>query len=145
MNPFSLFLLSLFVFLVHAQTTDATRKEFEALQGQWTLEWGERNGEKVTFPARAIFTIKGNKYCFGDKEMIVLKIDPTCQPKLLDLTFVDPDDLAKGQTAEGIYRLDGDSMVWCWYTGEGVKQRPLDFKTERGSELVIYGFKRFTK
>jgi hypothetical protein len=33
-------------------------------------------------------------------------------------------------------------MVWCWYTGEGVKKRPLEFRAERDSERIVYGFTR---
>lgn len=121
---------------------EANKKELDLLKGNWILVWGERDGVKVDFPKSRTFTIRGNKYCHGDRELILLKIDPTCTPKLLDLTFVDEEDEAKGQTAEGIYKVDGDMMVWCWYTGDGVKQRPLEFQAPKESQRVVLAYKR---
>ncbi len=120
----------------------AVKKDLDAMQGDWTLRWGEREGQQVDFPPGHVYTIRGDKYCLKDRELVRLKLDPTCNPKLLDLTFVDEDDAAKGQTAEGIYKLEGDTMVWCWYTGDGVKQRPVEFKPEKGSERLVYRFVR---
>lgn len=121
---------------------DLARKDLEAMQGMWQLSWGERNGRKFDFPGGREFTIRGNKYCFGDQELMLLKLDPSCNPRLLDMIIVDKDDGARGQTVEGIYKIDGDTMVWCWYLGDGVKQRPLEFKTAPNSGRVIYGYAR---
>jgi hypothetical protein len=43
---------------------------------------------------------------------------------------------------EGIYKIEGDTMVWCCYTGEGVKQRPQEFRAPRGWDGTVYHMTR---
>ncbi len=117
-------------------------KDLAAMQGDWALAWLERRGEKIPIERPAILTIRGKKYLYGKRELLSLKIDPGFSPKLIDLTILAPEDEAKGTTLEGIYKIEGDTMVWCFYAGEGVKQRPLEFRTAPGSGLIIHGFKR---
>ena len=58
--------------------------------------------------------------------------------------MIDLTDLleAKGLKAEGIYKLDGDQLVICFQANEGVRQRPLEFATEPGSEKFLLWFER---
>ena len=46
-------------------------------------------------------------------------IDPTASPMTIDVTFAEGD--AKGKTALGIYKLDGDLLTIC-RAGPGVAQ-----------------------
>src|SRR5262249_21999194 len=96
----------------------AKAKDLAAFQGDWHVQWVERDGKKVELGADAVYTIKGNKWLLGDREISSIEIDPSCNPKLLDLTRL-IDDQRKGFKMEGIYKIEGDTMVWCCYTGEG--------------------------
>jgi uncharacterized protein (TIGR03067 family) len=115
----------------------AKAKQLAAFQGKWRVDWIERDGEKVEMGEDAVYTIKGNKWLKGDREISSIKIDPSFMPKLLDLTRL-VDDAKKGFKMEGIYKLDGDTMVWCCYTGEGTKERPTEFRAPKGWDGTLY-------
>jgi uncharacterized protein (TIGR03067 family) len=119
----------------------AKRKDLAAFQGQWLVRSVERDGETIELGEEAIYTIKGNKWLFGDREISSIEIDPSCSPKLLDLTRL-IDDARRGFTMEGIYKIERDTMVWCCYTGEGAKQRPQEFRAERGWDGTVYHMTR---
>jgi uncharacterized protein (TIGR03067 family) len=119
----------------------AKAKDLAAFQGQWRVRWIERDGEKIEMDEDAVYTIKGNKWLRGDREISSIEIDPGYTPRLLDLTRL-VDDGKKGFKMEGIYKIDGDTMVWCCYTGEGVKQRPQEFKAQRGWDGTVYHMTR---
>jgi RNA polymerase sigma factor (sigma-70 family) len=143
-------------------TADIEKKALAALQGDWQLQWFEQEGEKWTYKLGAdgwalqrfenegakgspkrTYTIRGNKLYEGNDEKALLKVDPTCTPKLLDITFTDPADLTKGRAAEGIYKIEGDSMLWCYSMDfEGVKQRPGVFRAAKGSKFLVSSFTR---
>jgi uncharacterized protein (TIGR03067 family) len=119
----------------------AKAKDLAAFQGEWRVRWVERDGEKTELGAEAVYTIKGNKWLLGDREISSIAIDPSCNPKLLDLTRLIPDQ-RKGFKMEGIYKIEGDTMVWCCHTGEGVKQRPTEFRADRGWDGTMYHMTR---
>ena len=119
----------------------AKAKELAAFQGEWRVNWVERDGEKTEQEQDAIYTIKGNKWLRGETEISSIEIDPSPNPRLLDLTRL-IDDAKKGLKMEGIYKLEGDTMVWCIYTGEGTKQRPLEFRAPHGWDGTVYHMTR---
>jgi len=116
-------------------------KQLAAFQGEWRVDWIERDGEKVEMGEDAVYTIKGNKWLKGDREISSIEIDPSSMPKLLDLTRL-VDDAKKGFKMEGIYKIDGDTMVWCCYTGEGTKERPTEFRSLKGWDGTLYHMTR---
>ena len=91
------------------------------ISGRLADHWIERDGEKTELDEDAVYTIKGNKWLKGDREISSIEIDPSFMPKFLDLTRL-VDDERKGSKMEGVYKLDGDTMEWCCYTGDGTKQ-----------------------
>jgi uncharacterized protein (TIGR03067 family) len=119
----------------------AKAKELAAFQGEWRVNWIERDGEKIELDEDAVYTIKGNKWLRGGREISSIEIDPGFNPKLLDLTRL-IDDARKGFKMEGIYKVDGDTMEWCCYTGEGVKERPQEFRAPRGWDGTVYHMTR---
>jgi uncharacterized protein (TIGR03067 family) len=119
----------------------AKAKELAAFQGEWRVDWVERDGEKIEMGEDAVYTIKGNKWLKGDREISSIEIDPSCMPKALDLTRL-IDDAKKGLKMEGIYKLDGDTMEWCCYTGEGAKERPQTFQAPQGWDGTLYHMTR---
>jgi uncharacterized protein (TIGR03067 family) len=120
----------------------ATAKDLAAFQGTWKIQWAEEDGRKFEFPNSTVLTVQGKKMFLGKQVQCSFEINPHFSPKLLDVTFLAEDDQAKGQTAEGIYMIVGDEMIWCWYNGGGVKKRPLAFSTEKGSGRMIFAFVR---
>jgi uncharacterized protein (TIGR03067 family) len=119
----------------------ARARDLAAFQGDWRVDWVERDGDKVEPGADAVYTIKGDKWLRGGKEISAIRIDPGYTPKLLDLTRL-VDDARKGVTMEGIYRVAGDTMVWCCYTGEGDKRRPQEFRAPKGWDGSVYHMTR---
>ena len=119
----------------------ANAKDLAAFQGDWRVTWIETDGEKTELDEDAVYTIKGNKWLKGKQAISSIVIDPSCTPKLLDLTRL-IDNAKKGVKMEGIYKIEGDTMVWCCYTGEGTKQRPQEFRAERGWDGTVYYMKR---
>jgi uncharacterized protein (TIGR03067 family) len=94
-------------------------------------------------PKGNILTIKGAQWGVkGQKALASFELDPSTNPKTIDLKSLQKDDGSKGEVSEGIYKIDGDTFVTCLYFGQGVKQRPLEFVTKAGSKLIIYGWKR---
>jgi uncharacterized protein (TIGR03067 family) len=116
------------------------KKDLDAHQGQWKVVWVERNGVKTQVEATVVHTIRGNKWFIGELECCVIELDPTCDPKVIDYVNLLPE--GKGVRVEGIYRIDGDSLVWCWEGTDGVPSRPVEFRTERGTSRMMYGFVR---
>jgi uncharacterized protein (TIGR03067 family) len=119
----------------------AKAKDLAAFQGEWRVGWVERDGEKIELGPDAVYTIKGNKWLLGGREISSIEIDPGTNPRLIDLTRL-INDGKKGFKMEGIYKIKGDTMVWCCFTGEGVKQRPREFRAERGWDGTVYHMTR---
>ena len=119
----------------------AKAKDLAAFQGDWRVVAVERDGEKIELDDDSVFTIKGNKWLRGDREISSIEIDPSFTPKLLNLTRL-IDDARKGFKMEGIYKIDGDAMVWCCYTGEGTKLRPQEFRAPQGWDGTVYHMTR---
>jgi uncharacterized protein (TIGR03067 family) len=120
---------------------EARAKDLAAFQGEWRVGWIERDGEKTELGEDAVYTIKGSKWLKGGREISSIAIDPTYTPRLLDLTRL-IDDARKGVKMEGIYKIDGDTMEWCCYTGDGTKQRPTEFRAPKGWDGTLYHMTR---
>ena len=116
------------------------KKDLGAFQGQWKVQWVEREGEKIALDREVIYTIRGSKWLYQDRELCSLGLDPRCNPKLLNLTSLDGD--SKGVTTEGIYKIENDLLTWCWYVEGGVKKRPTEFRAAPGSNCLVYSFIR---
>jgi uncharacterized protein (TIGR03067 family) len=136
--------LGLVVAMLGFSPSDAVKKELDIIQGQWTVKWIEQDGKKFELDER-VCVFRGNK-CTWHKgapqeskgEQATFEIDPTCAPKIIDYTA----PAVNGTKKEGIYKIEGDTMVWCLYEGEGAKNRPSEFKTTPGSDCVMIWFTR---
>jgi uncharacterized protein (TIGR03067 family) len=124
-----------------ANKASPKEKVLAQLQGQWELQWLEREQKREDSDGKAVVTIKGDKWMFGKREIGVIEIDPATNPMVIDIRV--KKDLAeanKGQTLEGIFKLDGDRLTICVSRsrGEAGKERP----TKGNGRMVLEEFKR---
>jgi uncharacterized protein (TIGR03067 family) len=133
--------------------SDAAQKELDRLRGKWTCTGVERDGkEDRSKQARAgagymKMTIRGDTVRFevvilGEKvsQSGTIRIDPTTEPKRIDLTF-DPGQEEAGQTFRGIYALAGDKLRILWPKDE-LERRPTTLRTREGDGSEIHLFER---
>jgi uncharacterized protein (TIGR03067 family) len=118
---------------------DRAKKELAALQGSWELISFEAQGEPEDFADRAPrWVIKSDKVFYGGDELAALTIDPSTNPKCLDLGFLKPK-----KVYEAVYRLDGDTLKICLNRQtEGVKERPTEFATKGKTDFRLMTFRR---
>jgi uncharacterized protein (TIGR03067 family) len=127
---------------------DADKIDLKQLQGKWTLAALEVNGKDV--PVQRLdgtkLTIKGNDYTIElkNKTVIVckLKLDPSTDPKHLDMTFLEGEN--KDKVHKAIYRIDGDKFQLC----RGLtpdKERPNQFATWPDTNYFLATWKRVDK
>jgi uncharacterized protein (TIGR03067 family) len=140
----ALLLIGLHPQLLAEDKPDPAKVELGKLQGSWTMTALEINGERLP-PEKFQNTrleITGNRYITdtgrGAHEA-TLKLDPTKKPKAIDMTFVDGPN--KGDTAEGIYKLDADTLTIC-RPRLPPHARPAEFTTKPGSDCFLVVWKR---
>jgi uncharacterized protein (TIGR03067 family) len=127
------------------------RGELAALDGTWLLESVEINGNKQGAPADGPsleVRIKAGRLTVGQDngaEGFTFTIDPSCTPKLIDLTEVEEGKGAgRGQTLEGIYEIKGDRLRLCLKEAAGVRERPTAFEARAGSQTILLTLRRQT-
>ena len=128
-----------------AAEPDAAKKALADLDGDWTIESLVFNGEDLTgkvklrFVIKAgVMTLKGDEAVEKDYLKIGLKLDPTTDPKCVDLTILDGGQ--KGTVMEGIAELNGDELRLCIKT-QG-SDRPTEFKSVENSAVALLKLKR---
>jgi uncharacterized protein (TIGR03067 family) len=120
------------------------KKDQEKLQGDWTLQSGERDGEP--FPEDLVKalkrTITGDKFAVTrDGETLAkgtLTLDAGQKPKTIDIKLEGAD-----KPIQGIYELEGDTFKLC-YAAPG-EARPKEFATKTGSGLTLAVWKKAKK
>jgi uncharacterized protein (TIGR03067 family) len=126
-------LISLFALAGDPLSKEAV-KELESLKGEWVLERLDANGQmnEIKPDDRPVITK-------NDNPILVALIDPTTQPKLIDLKTPDGDD--KHTLREGIYRIEGDALHICLFVGGG-RERPAGFEKAGSEETVLAVLRR---
>jgi uncharacterized protein (TIGR03067 family) len=125
------------------QNSDA-RKDVEQLRGTWACVSGERNGQPI--PEATVrqlrLVLTDTKYATyrGDDLLFEsdYKLAPTKTPAAIDTIGTEGEHT--GRPAQGIYRLDGDTLKLC-YTMPG-RDRPKEFESKAGSEATLTVWKR---
>jgi uncharacterized protein (TIGR03067 family) len=139
LRPFVAFVLVL-SFSAVAWTGDA---KDDALEGAWLPSAAELGGQKFPDEVRETMklVVKDGKYSVtvGTKvDQGTIKLIGSAKPKAMDITGTDGPN--KGKTIPAIYERNGDTLRVC-YDLAG-KNRPTEFKTEKGSQLFLVTYKR---
>jgi uncharacterized protein (TIGR03067 family) len=154
MRPFAILVVGVVALLgVGCGTSDK-----DAVQGTWTVESLEDDGEKA--PADEIknmkITLTTNKFVFDDgkkKQEETYSVDPATKPKGIDVTRtrqnmisssviggpaakpVETKITTETKTVKGIYSLEGDSLKICLANPD--KDRPTDFSSKEDRMLMV--------
>lgn len=145
---FGLFAFTLGALAAPGKEKKDEKDDAKKMEGEWAIAGWEQGGGAL--PAEAIegarWTVKGDKYTFemsGNKEDGTIKLDPAKKPATIDLAITSGNDKDKGQP--GIYKFDGDTILFC-FNRPGAKDRPTEFKsTEDGDTFIVVTLKRFKK
>src|SRR5262249_51216036 len=101
--------------------------------------WKDINGE----PKNCKTTIKGDRCTFDDPTIkpplvATFKLDESKTPKAVDFVWLEGP--FKGTTWQGIYKIEGDTLTYCFpITGN---DRPTEFSAHNGSNHRLSVFKR---
>jgi uncharacterized protein (TIGR03067 family) len=117
----------------------AVKPDRELLQGTWAVATLEINGRAMVAGSQII--LKGDAFTtrsMGAEYEGTFRLDEAKSPKTIDMTFTKGPE--KGNTALGIYKLDGD--VWTICLTITAKVRPTKFETAQGSGLALESLKR---
>jgi uncharacterized protein (TIGR03067 family) len=125
------------------QAQDA-RQELARLEGEWKIEKVEAGGisatpdqlkelKSVTFKGNTFTSLAGVAKLEG-----TFKIDPTKNPKTMDLMFKSGQD--KDAVYKAIYSLEGDELKMCG--AELGKDRPKNFDVKDKKNHTLMVFKR---
>ena len=100
------------------------RGELKALQGQW--EQIRYQGRSPGLNGPEVFVFRGN-HLIHRKRSWRVRIDPSHSPKVLDLK--EPGTMSGAKvTLQGIYKLEGDTLTFCYRdeTGSGGRLSAFD-------------------
>lgn len=139
-------LLCLFLPAGAVSQGEGTKKDQDALQGTWTFSEFVANGRPIPDEARQGLKLvfQGDKASLGagneaDRRNFVFKLDPTKQPRTIDMTA--QEGTYKDKVVQGIYELKGDELKLCLPNKDDVP-RPTEFKAPENSRLVFMVLKR---
>jgi uncharacterized protein (TIGR03067 family) len=138
--------LSTVLFIMLATGADNGKEDTAAMCGTWLPTSAELAGNP--FPEDVLKTMKlevsDNKYVVTVGAAVdkgTTKIDPTANPKTMDITGTDGPN--KGKKFLTIYELKGDTLKVC-YDLSG-KNRPAEFTTKPDTQLFLVHYKREKK
>jgi uncharacterized protein (TIGR03067 family) len=115
---------------------DAVAAELKPFDGAWRVTVIETDGQRIELaPEDGRLTIRGGRLT-ADGSVFTLRVDTTTDPKLMDLTQLEGPDA--GKILEAIYRLEGNTLTLCVFTGGGVKVRPAEFTARAGSGCALF-------
>src|SRR5262249_49934869 len=123
--------------------TEEQKKELEKLSGTFEVTVFERDGKKA--PPEDLKKMKvvqkGAEWTFylgDDPTQGKDTVHPDKTPRQIDSLYLNGP--AKDQTVQGIYKIEGDTITYCW--GEPKKPRPTEFSTKADSGTTLMVLKR---
>jgi RNA polymerase sigma-70 factor (ECF subfamily) len=117
------------------------KSDHEAIQGTWKVVSCELGGQKVDTEDFSM-VITGDKIVIKDEgstKQFTYTLDPDKKPKHID--WVPAFGVNKGNIVQGIYRLNGDNLVFCT-NGSQETSRPSEFKTMAGRQVSLLVLQR---
>jgi len=131
----------------------AVARELKLLEGTWKVvsivQGGKEQpedtlGETLSFRGGKL-TERGNQG-EDEGEPRQFRLDPTCDPKVIDFDEANKDFRDADEVVEGVYRLDGDTLTICvnWESGRGAVKgnRPTALESKEGSPARLITLKR---
>ena len=135
MKPRLVLLLSLICcFGADAAKDDAAGEDLKHFEGTWVVESMQLDGKPLPEADRRKIrlTIKGENFTFtgsSGSEPGLYKVDPTKDPKELNIVITEGDD--KGKVYLVIYKFEDGKMIQCMRLDN--KSRPREFTGNAGS------------
>lgn len=136
--------------LIVAVPAEDKKKDEELIQGTWTVVSHEMVGKKTPdaeLKAWPKWIIKDGTITADDgkkKEVIPYKLDPSKEPKAIDLTMELGIDGKGKKTYPYIYELDGHTLKLCW-SEKAPDHRPTQFASDEKSGQAMIVLKREKK
>jgi uncharacterized protein (TIGR03067 family) len=131
------------VLAIGASGQEKGKSDQDKIQGTWTFVSAEKGGmdakNDIPKEAKLVFangTIKIQAE--GKEKEASYKLDSSKKPKQIDITVKEGN--GQEQLHKGIYHLDGDNLKIC-FAHAGV-DRPTEFKTQAGSQDMLFVLKR---
>src|SRR4051812_44945915 len=133
-----IWIMPLVVLLAADAKEDAIKKDLEKLQGVWSVVSMEMNGKPLSEDRRkkTRLTIRGENFTFdtgADSHEGLYKIDPTKNPKQLDIVITRGDE--KGKVYLVIYKFDDGKMIQAMRLDN--KSRPSEFTGKAGTGTAL--------
>ena len=127
------------------QPPAGVEEELARFKGTWQLISARSDGkwamDERTRDVRVTITATTHTVRFADQIIahdVAFTIDPSATPKQVTDTLNDGPE--KGKTIQGIYRLEGDTLVSC--VAHVGHDRPLKFEADPGSGHTLRVFRR---
>jgi uncharacterized protein (TIGR03067 family) len=145
--------LALTLLAVVGPFDQAARKELAALAGDWDYVKAQAKGQAIDIENEKphFVTVSGTLWEVRAKgaERVresarIVALDPSTDPKLIDIRSIPGNPQREGTLLEGIYKLDGDTLVIAFYYGRD-KKRPADFDEPKDTETIVWTLKRIKK
>ena len=116
----------------------AANLDRERLQGRWTFVTGIREAHMRIEGDR--FTVTFNN---GDLYRGFYTLDPTTQPRMMDMSILEGPEKHRGKTSLIIYDLDDDRLMWC-PAEPGTGNRLRAFPSAEDTQHLCILFRRET-
>ena len=144
MNMYAFAVLVATVLIAADGPSNPAKDEHMKLNGTWVIESVTRDPREqkpdegkgircVIKDEKVVVKLPGEAISSGE---LVIKIDPTRNPKTMDLS---PN--GEKETVRAVYELAGDTLRVCWGSDNG-KERPAEFASTPGSGHTLVVLKR---
>jgi RNA polymerase sigma factor (sigma-70 family) len=126
------------------------KTDAENIQGDWKVhsfihdgrEPGGAEGDRFKTATVKITADEITATVGGEDRVSTYTIDPKARPKTMDITH----KRAGGgeELSRGLYKLEGDTLTFCANRKPGA-DRPTDFDSKEGSDIIVMVLKRVRK
>src|SRR5262245_48514158 len=126
--------------LVGADDPKPGEKDQDRLQGTWKITEITLSGKELALSevakVRFIFEGKNLEYIGPmQSDKGTFKLDVTVSPRAIDMLNKDGKT-----TSTGIYKFDGNELIWCYAKSPG--ERPTEFRSKEDSGVILMRLKK---